>query len=167
MAYNPLTNAQIEVGEPVQKELINKIEGNESDFDSRLAALEAAGSIFEVFNCHVVNLGQYSSGGNTGIILIKPLPFNMNLIEARIYVIKAGTSGTIEMDVQVGSAPSSLSSVMSVRPSLSAGAGDEVFSTNQVFSSTAVSEGDFIGVEFNQIQTGIGAIVIQVLGEPA
>lgn len=167
MAFDPIDNVNIEVGKPVKKELWQKTKDNFDDLDSRIAALEASGSIFEVFNTPILNIAQYADAGVTGIILWKFVPFDMDLIEGQIYVVKAGSSGTIEMDIQKGADIGSLTSMMSTQPSLAFGDGDNVASTNQVFADSSLSEGEIVAIEFTQIQTGVGAIHVNVLGEPA
>lgn len=167
MAYTTIPSSQIQVGEPVRKELWQTTKDDLDDLDSRTAALEAAGATESIMDEYIVNLGQYSQGGSTGVIASIRIKQDFNLTEARIHVIRNGTSGTIEMDVKKGNDLASLSSMMSTKPSVGFGAGDNADSTNQIFSTNLIQEGQFLAVEFTQLQAGIGPIHIQILGEPA
>lgn len=50
MAYNPIPDNLIDVGDPVKKEIFQMIQDNEDDFDSRLNNLEGSTAKIVVFN---------------------------------------------------------------------------------------------------------------------
>lgn len=167
MAYSDITASQIEVGKANRKELWTKVKDNFSDLDARSTALEAASTKILAYNGAVINLAQYAGVGTTGILGFFRAPQNMNITQARFRVVKAGTSGTAQMDVTVGASSAVDVSIFSTKPSAAFSAGDNFDTINQVISNASVSEGAFIFFSFDTIQIGMGIVYVEILGEPA
>ena len=167
MAFIPLNSSQIEAGKAVRKELWQVTKDNFDDLNSRTTAIENVTQKIVVFNGPVLNIGQYAGSTALEQIFFYRAPLNLNIVEFQLYQRNAGASGTLEADLKIGNDMSSLSSIMTVRPSILASAGDDVFSTNQLFATQAVSEGQFISLDFTLIQEGQGRVQVLILGEPS
>ena len=92
---------------------------------------------------------------NTGTkLLVYRASAGLTLTTAKVTQFVAGTSATTEIDVKVGAALGSVSTVFSTKPSIAYTDGNYATSTNVAFSSTAVAINNWIVVDLTAVQLG-------------
>lgn len=166
MAFNNLTTGDIAVGEPVTRDKLLKVKDSLEDLDTRLTSVEQVGQKIVIYNEVYIGLHQYAGIGSDVSLDVFTAPFAFTITDAQIIQYDAGTAGTFEIDVKVGSSFGSTSTIFSTRPSLAFGDAEDTYSSNQVISSGSVSENDFIELVLKNIQTAQGTVGIYVIGEP-
>lgn len=92
-------------------------------------------------------------------------PIGFNIVTAEATTLIAGTAGTLDVDVKVGSSLASLSTIFSQRPTVAFGAGNFATSTNAVLSTTAISAGDWISLDLQSFQDGQTDFHFALFGE--
>ena len=173
MAFTPLDPADIEVGKPVKKKLFQTTKDNFDDLDSRIGALETGASKVDVFICEIANLGQYVNGTILERIMLHRASRDLRIINVQVYVLASSsgalpTGGTLEYDVRTGSDVSSLSTVFTVKPTIT---GLTEGSTNSAVSfitnGELVSQGDWIALDITNLQTDQSRIFVDIYCEPS
>lgn len=156
MAYTAITAAEIEAGKPTKQELFQKIKDNDTDFDSRLTTVEAITLTADpiVFEVN----GPYNLKGTPQTeVLLERINKAITLLSVRLFVIDAGTAGTLEIDLEKSSAGGgSWTTIFSTRPSLAYTAGDYSLSSNAVLSTTGFIAGDLLRMNITSVQTSGG-----------
>lgn len=152
MAFQEILAGDIESGDPVTQELFQKIKDSLDDHEDRIDDAEAAVQSF------VPMLFKVRGGVDlyVPITAVEHLRIfnNLTLTGARIFVPKAGASGTIEVDVQYKRGASAFASIFSTKPTLAYSAGDYSISTNAVISVTDLNAGDILRLDVNTAQVG-------------
>lgn len=92
------------------------------------------------------------------------MPFNVTLTDVQLFVGCAGTSGTLEIDVQRKVGAGAWTSIFSTTPQLASGAGDLATSSNQVLSITTLNEGDFVRLDILDKQIGNREFDVRFIG---
>ena len=99
---------------------------------------------------------------------------DQTIVAVKGYVIDSNglpTTGTVEFDILKGSSRDALSSIFSVKPSLSFGSGvsDGDFTDSGTFlpSGADITQGDWIKLDVTSIMNGQTGLYIQVFSEPA
>jgi len=166
MARDVITTTEIQAGKPTTTSLFNKIKGNDDDHETRINAVEVQGNRIVIFDEIVVNAAQYNSGTGIEEIGLWRSPISMNITQAVIHVLEAGTSGTWEYDLKKSSTLGGVfASMFTTKPSVVFSAGDNVSSSNAVFSDNSVSQGDFIKLDLTGLQSPARRIQIEVYGD--
>lgn len=167
MVYQEITSEETEAGKPTKQELLTKIRNNDIDFDSRLTTVEAAilsqGPIVFEIN------GPYALGGSPQTqVLLHRVQADITLLNARIFVIEAGTAGTLEVDLEYSvDDGDNWDTIFTTRPSVVYSAGDYFLSTNQVLAVTDLSAGNLLRLNITAVQTGGGNFQVLVDYESA
>ena len=173
MAFTPLDTADIEVGKPVKKKLFTQTKDNFDDLNSRIGALETGAAKVDVFITEVTNLQQYVNGTELERIMLFRASRDLRIINAQIYVLSSSTGtlptgGILEFDLRTGSDISSLSTVFSVRPTITGlTEGSTNGTLNFITNGELVSQGDWIALDITNLQTGQSRIFIDIYAEPS
>lgn len=163
MAYTIFPNKN--VGDPVTKDDFDIIRDNFEDHEARLIDVEQNIAKIQVFNELIIN-SVYIINAGLEDVLIYRAEADFTLTEAKLIVLEGGLSGICEIDVlKSSSLAGPFTSIFSTKPSLDAGAGSNVESTNAVFSTTAVSSGDYLKLNFTSFQVRQKRVMIHVFGE--
>lgn len=152
MAFEEINSNQIETGDPITAELWSKTKNSFDDHETRLADLEAAQSAREPLGFYVK--GNYSSFGAVTGAAYRRLFANITLTSGRIFIVDAGASGTLDIDIQYKRASAAFASIFSTRPSVAYSSGDYYISTNGVLSVTSLQAGDILRLDIVTSQTG-------------
>jgi hypothetical protein len=161
MSFTTVSTAEIAVGEPVKKDLLQKVKDDLDDLNSRTTVVESAISAFLPIEFGV--WGNYASGGsNQTNVLVERITFNMTLLGARLYIKTAGTSSTTDVDIQLKRGAGAYATIFSTRPSVAFGSGDNAVSTNAVFSTTSLLAGDLLRLDIITAQQASNTFLLQL-----
>lgn len=152
MAFEEIQSAQIETGDPVTNELMSKIKNSFDNHEDRISDLEAGASARDPLAFYVK--GNYASFGAVTGAAYRRLFANITLTAGRIFVVDAGASGTLEIDIQYKRGAAAFASIFSTRPSAVYTDGDYFISTNGVLSVTDLQAGDILRLDIVTSQTG-------------
>jgi hypothetical protein len=155
MAFEVLNSSEIEVGDPVKRELFTKIKNSLDDHELRLNAGEAGASRIIIFDSTVLNAA--SANTMTGLSYSEILvPCTLSGCEIRIFE-KGSLTGALEVDIlksTTGLDSGDFTTVFTTKPKITlAGAADYDRSTNQVFDVGSVScvEGDTLRFDITEM----------------
>lgn len=166
MARSVITTTEIQAGKPVTTSLFGKVKGNDDDHETRLSSLEVAGNRIVIFDFLVLNASQYNSGTGLDEVALWRSPIDMNITQAVIHVLEAGTAGVWEFDLKKSSTLGGVFATMfTTKPSVDFSAGNNASSSNAVFADNSISQGDFIRLDFTQLQQPAKRIQIEVYGD--
>ena len=163
MAYTVFPNKN--VGDPVTKDDFDIIRDNFEDHEDRLVDVEQNIAKIQVFNELFLNAVALVNSSLEEVSIFRA-EADFTLVEAKVIVLEAGTSGTTQVDVLKSSTiGGSFASVFSTKPSVAQAAGSNVESTNAVFSTTSISAGDYLKLNIDSLQLNQKRIIIHVFGE--
>ncbi len=152
MSFDAFTSGEIAAGQPVKQELWTKSKDNFDDLVARIVSLESSG--LTAFPIEFSLLGEHAYiGAGTGYGYLR-IAYNLTLTSAKIYVPIAGTSGTLELDVQKKTGGGAFASIFATKPSVLYSAGDHAVSSNAVLGTTALLTGDLLRLDMTQVMTG-------------
>lgn len=152
MPFTTINSTEIDVGQPTKQELFTKIKDNFDDHEDRIGDIEAATLTTTPIQFIVKGL-YWQFGAANGVAYIRAA-YNLTLTGGRIFVVDAGSSGTVEIDVQKKSGGGAFASVFSTRPTVAFGAGDYAVSSNGVIGTASVLAGDILRLDIVGVQTG-------------
>jgi hypothetical protein len=152
MAYTAFNASEIASEEPVKTELFGKVKDNFDNHETRIATLEATGLTIPPL-LFVVKGAQYGWGTGTGVAYRRVM-YDLTLTTGKLWIIDAGTSGTLEIDIQYKRGAGAFATIFSTRPSVAFGAGDYSISTNGVLSVTSLLTADVLRLDVTGIMTG-------------
>jgi hypothetical protein len=103
MAFVTITPAQIEVGEAVKKELLQKIKDTLDEFNVDIEALKQTG-IIDVFDIRVSgSVDQYTSSELSSRVPVFKAPVSATIVSFVATLLTASTSGTLEFELELSS----------------------------------------------------------------
>ena len=152
MPFEVINSSQIETGDPVTAELWSKTKNSLDDHEDRISDLEAGASAREPLAFYVK--GNYSSFGAVTGAAYRRLFANIELTAGRLFVIDAGSAGTLDIDIQYKRGVSAFATIFTTRPSVVYTDGDYYISTNGVLSVTSLQAGDILRLDIVTSQTG-------------
>lgn len=144
MSFTALTTSQIQVGEPVAQELFQKTKDNFDDHETRISANEAAINVYRDDFFHVFGDSYWVHAPIDGVLTSR-LNFAISVLSARLYVVDAGSSGTLLIDVEYKRGAGAWTSIYATQPSVAFGAGDLAVDSNGVLSNDVISNGLSLG----------------------
>lgn len=165
MAYSSVDATRIVAGKPVRADDILGLRNNQEDLNTRVTAVENLTSKVVVFNEQLRGLDNFVGVTSFSQVAVYRAASGFTLTGAKVTQFTAGSAGTLEIDVKVGSSLGSVSTIFSTKPSISYSVGNNSTSSNAVFSSQSVSANDWIILDITSIQTDQGDIHIEVTGE--
>jgi hypothetical protein len=99
MAYDPLLNSEIEAGDPVKKELFEKIKNNEDDLNTRLDAVEQTSTI-SMFNIKFGgDINNYTVDEIGSRIPVHRTALDGTIVSFVVTLLTDSTSGTLELEI--------------------------------------------------------------------
>lgn len=170
MSYTAITNAEIEVGQPVKKELFQKIKDNMDSFNTDIENLKQTG-IIDIMNVRFSgSIEQYSSSEVANRIPIFKAPVSASIVSVVATLITASSSGTLSFaldkstDNGVNWTPLLSSDVQLTGTSVGSLSG----SVNWVdVPSQSFDQGDLIKLRITGVQSSQGNFHIHIYGEVA
>lgn len=171
MAYTTIDPNSIEVGDPVKKELLDRIKSNEDDLDSRITNIETGNAKVPVFSYVLLNGSSFSTA--TGLDHYQAnQAFTLTNGSFRIFT-KGSLTGTVELDVKRSTTNmdnASFTSVFTTKPKITfASASDYATTVNQVFNSGQINiaVGDILRLDITAAPTNgpIPALILMFYGE--
>lgn len=171
MAYNPILDAELDVGDALKKELFDKIKGNINDHEDRLADIETGARKVEVFKSLVLNASSAST--LTGLMYYVA-DDDFTLTSATVTIFEKGSlTGALEIDLKKSVTDldgTSFTTVFTTKPKITlASVANYATSNNQVFDNGQVSiqAGDFIRFDVTQMPASgvLGKFLLNVYGE--
>ena len=100
MAYTVIETADIEVGKPVKKELMEQIRTNQECFNTDIESLKQTGTV-DVFNIKFGgDIVDYSEEEIAERIPVFKAPISGTMVSFVITLLEASTSGNLEVEVE-------------------------------------------------------------------
>lgn len=170
MPFVTIPSNAIDVGDPITKDLWDKVKGNLDDLDQRLTGTETSQNQIVLFDALYIN--SSSAVTITGIDDTNALQ-NVTLTDCYVQIYEKGSlTGALEIDVKVNSTPddTGMVSVFSTKPKITlASASDFDKSTNQIFDGTKVdvTEGFNIRLDVTEMPGSgvLGKFRVVLVGE--
>lgn len=100
MAYTAIDPLTIEVGDPVKKEILDRIRDNQESFNTDIEALKQT-SIIDIFNLKFAgSINEYNATQLTRRLPIFKAPVSATIVAFKLTLITASTSGTLEVSIE-------------------------------------------------------------------
>jgi hypothetical protein len=159
--FQAITTPQIETGEPTAQELFQKIKDNFDDHESRLGTVEGAVNSYPPIRFSVTEywylLAIY---GTIYEVDVERIPFDLVILGVRLLVIDAGSSGTLEVNLEYKRGAGSWTNLLSVNPSVPYTDGNYALSTNAVVAVPELLLGDLVRLNIVTGQTGNSRFIL-------
>lgn len=166
MAFVTIDTSQINVGDPITKELLDKIKNNEDDHESRINQLETSGGSIFILNEAFCLAGIDS--GSTDIFYYKATQ-DMSISDFRVQIFAKGSvsSGTLSFDLEkaTNTNNANFNSILDSDLSFNfASDADYLEKTADISSSNDVDAGEVIRIKVTSTPTNFGGKVLIVIG---
>ena len=119
MAYSSISSLAIAVGKAIKKELWDLIKGNFDDHESRLTAVETAGSLIPIFDETVYSA---TAAASLTAVLFFQAKQAMKVVRVRVQIFDKGSisSGTLEIDCKKSTSlnPAGFATILTTLPSI-------------------------------------------------
>lgn len=158
MPFVAINSAVIESGDPVTQELWGLVQDNFDDHEARIVDLEGGGAIPFIpveFECD----GYVEDYAGTKFMGTWRVPFDIDILAGRLRIVKAGTSGTTQIDFEYKRGANPWTSIFATKPSVSYLAGDNAISTNGVLNVLSLQAGDIVRLNIDTAQVASWGIV--------
>ena len=154
MSFTSIPTGWLDTGDPVKKELMDRIKDDLDDLDTRTSTVEAATTsetpiIFQV-------VGPYWNEGSsiTNAASVIRVPYDITLKNARLFLEDDGSSGTLTVDVKYSTdSGSTWTTIFSSAPSIAQGGGDYGTDTGTL-SVTDIDAGDLLKLDITSVMSG-------------
>jgi len=152
MAFSAITSEQIAAGEPTSQPLFQKIKDSLDDHESRLTVTEAALGRLPPIDFNVLGLL------NAPLAMTGAMTYRIDqattLTACRLLVVTAGSSGSVEIDVQYKRGAGAWTTVLT--GPLSAGfASGSYFTANGTLAFQDLLPGDLLRLNINSVQVNM------------
>ena len=148
MVFTPITDPEIEIGKATKKEIFDKTQDNFDDHETRISSVEGDATATFPAGFVIKDSGAVLDGST----FVK-VPFDITLTSVVLTVIKAGTAGTLEVDV-LSDQGGPFSTVLSGGNLTRAfGAGDFSSVTSVGIATANIDVGKFIRLDVKAVQT--------------
>jgi len=119
MAFVTIPSGAIDVGDPVTKDLWDKVKGNDDDHETRINSLESGSGSITVIDDLIVNSSQFASTTTFEELILFRAGTGFTLTTALLTQIDAGLVGTLEVDIlKATGIGGAFASVFSTKPSI-------------------------------------------------
>ncbi|TXH08659.1 MAG: hypothetical protein E6R04_10255 [Spirochaetes bacterium] len=153
MAYDTFDPAEIAAGQPVKQELWQKVSDNFVDHESRLSDVESgSGLTAPPFEFAVLGAHWLLGAAQTAVATMRA-PYALTLTDVKLFIVDAGSAGTLQIDIQKKSGGGAFGTVFSTKPSSVYTDGALYTSTNAALSVTSVANGDFLRLDLTTVMT--------------
>lgn len=168
MAWQEITEAEIETGEPVSSHTAQKVKQNLELLEERTTGLE--GGSATVYPPIIMRVdGTYGEPGDLQMpalgVLKTTVNFNLRITGVRILIDKAGISGVTEGDLKVKRAGvPGYSSILTSKPSVESALGDDAVSANAELDPglSVIYAGDIIRLDILQAQLRAVGMMVRI-----
>lgn len=150
MAFETLTTAQIQAGKPTAQELFRKLKNSLDDHESRLITVESAVNQLPPISFDIV--GTLNSPTTMDGVLHYRVNRALNLLAVRLFVVTAGTAGTLTVDVEYKRGAGAWTSVLDAPISAGFGSGD-LYVTSGAIAVSGIHSGDILRLNIDSVQT--------------
>lgn len=159
--FIPITSEEIASGKPTSTVTFNKIKSNLEDLDARITTAELSSTAYTPIIFRVN--GSYSKYGLRENVVKTTSNFSFNFSGVRVIADKAGTSGSLEIDILYKRGTDPYVSIFTTKPSVSYTAGDDAISTNAVLDvgTFAIEAGDIIRLDITSIQDNAEGFLVR------
>ncbi len=159
MPFTVITSGEIASGKPVASTTQTKIKDNFDDHETRIETLEGGTSIFPPL--------IFRANGRPMVVenfLKTTTNFSFSVTGARLLVDKAGSAGTLQIDILRKRGAGVYETLFTTKPSVVYTAGDDALSSNAILDVTKVDilAGDILRLDITSIQTGGKNFVVRV-----
>lgn len=151
MSFITLTEEQIATGEPTAQELFRKLKDNFDDHEARLGTVEGSVNSYPPIRFAVTNYYLYTPITEVDV---ERIPFDIVVLGVRLIVIDAGSSGTLEANIEYKRGAGAWTTILSVNPSVPYTDGSYAISSNAVVSVPQLLLGDLIRLNILTPQIG-------------
>ena len=111
MAYSSVDATRIVAGKPVRADDILGLRNNQEDLNTRVTAVENLTSKVVVFNEQLRGLDNFVGVTSFSQVAVYRAASGFTLTGAKVTQFTAGSAGTLEIDVKVGSSLGSVSTI--------------------------------------------------------
>jgi hypothetical protein len=171
MAFVSLSSALIAVGRPLIKTIFQTLKDNDDDLDARTSSVEASTNKIVFFDGVIYTAATFATA--TGLIFHR-VQSGIDVTDCKVGIFDKGTvtSGTLSIDVQKATSPdfSASVSIFTTQPSLdlsTASSYDESANAALSVSNKVLAEGDYIRIDISSLPTGLGKLIVYLIGEPS
>lgn len=170
MAFVTIPSGSIDVGDPITKDLWDKVKDNFDDHEARLNSVSSAQNRIIVFDtCYINGVSATTLTGLDDFTATTDMTF----VACHVQIYEKGSlTGALEIDIKVNSTPDNtgMTSIFSTKPKITySGASDYDKSTNQVFDvvNNAADSGDNIRLDITELPGGgtIGKFRVVLVAE--
>lgn len=162
MAFEAITDAEVEVGQPTKKELFDKIQENFDVHETRLASAETGLVSRTPIEFSVLGLLR-SSDIQDGILLYR-MSSAITLTAARLFIKTAGDSGTCTVDIEYKRGAGAWTSILTTEISSDYTDGD-LHVESGTLDVTALEVGDLVRLNIDSVQGGMRDIYVFIENE--
>jgi hypothetical protein len=154
MSFTTISTSVIATGEPTTNTFLTQVKDNFDNHESRISAVETGSTTVYAPVVFTVN-GDYSSMNGVVGVVKSTMNFDLTVTGVRLLIDKAGSSGTTEVDIKFKRGVGSWTSILSTKPSVAYGSGDDSISSNAVLNPSYVDleAGDLIRVDITSVQS--------------
>lgn len=163
MPFTALTSTEIASGKPNSSSVFSKLKDNFDNHESRLLVVESGGAVAYPPIIMRVN-GYYAWKNLTNGLLKTTMNFNLTITGVRLIIDTAGSAGTTEIDLKYKRGAGAYTSILTTKPSVAFGAGNDATSTNAVLDLAQVNllAGDFLRLDLTSVQTGGNSFMVRI-----
>lgn len=155
MAFTSISSTLIAVGRAIKRELWLTTKNNFDDHESRIAALETAGSIIQVFDETIYSAAKAST--LTGLLFFKAKQA-MKIVRVQVQIFEKGSisSGTVSIDCKKASTlGGTFSSILTTQASINFATDPDYTSDDAVINSSlnSLAIDEFIKIDVTSLPT--------------
>lgn len=168
MAYNPITDADIQAGKAAKEEIFTTIKANQESFNTDIEALKQTGTI-DIFNMVFTgSINQYSSSELADLIPVYKAPLDGTFTSFVMTLLEVSTSGTLEVEIDkstdngINWTPLLTTSVKLTGLTVGSISGSVSWVD---IPSQSFNQNDLIRIRVTGLQVGQGSFHISIYGE--
>lgn len=168
MAYENISDSEIEVGKPTKEEIFRKIKGNLDHLKSVIDNVSGGSGKVEIFNLDVY--GGVPSGSLTGLLYHEIIQ-DCRITNVQIQIFEKGiiTTGNLQIDIKKNTTPDNvgMNSILDILPTVDFATATDYQKANGTLNSTNqnVVIGDILRLDITQIPANLGKFRILVFAE--
>lgn len=169
MAYSPIDLSTIKVGDPIKKELLDKIRNNFQDHEERIQIIAGGSGKISLINEDAYVLSN-ASGQLTGCFFVEVIQACI-ITEGSIQLFAKGsaTSGSLTVDVKKNTTtnPSGFNTIFSTPPTLNMAVAADYSKNAGIVNpaAQALAVGDILRVDILGLPSALKRFRINLIGE--
>jgi hypothetical protein len=167
MAFNPIDNNTIKVGDPITKDILDLIKANFDDHESRINSLATSGGTVFIFNGDVSFI-NYTSTRPDIFYYTARQDFSVNDFRARLFTKNGVSSGTLSMKLEKSNDPNDANFATILTQDISFNFATDADYTQKVGSLNAslndITTGQILRVKITGIPSGFTGKILLSIG---